>query len=340
MYQTNFYPVHIRLELKDDLTKEQERTLRRYGESTTGNSIVRELIIPSDMPLHHLHYAIQRVFGWCNSHLRSFRLQDEEFHKITQNTVRGWSELVGTVFMPPVELDGEFFWDDDYKYGSFNTWLKKKYTGPYVFNGMHEIYEVAQQEVETMLKMYESMPLPVPFKLNDESVQTSESIQESQQLVSMIDLTLEQLYSAILSCSPNTLLERLFVDQVIGTNQEMDEKNDIFPLTAELVYEYDFGDGWTIRITKIDGYQDLLDSNLVSEEEVRAAIDTVMAKYKPVCIYSEGISVVDDAGGLGGFADKLAIIYESDDMQEKREMQGWLRNCGWSEKKVNFRSLL
>ena len=57
--------IRLHLELKDEyLSDYQRRTLRRYGESTTGESITRYILIPSDMPLHNLHYAIQKLFGW------------------------------------------------------------------------------------------------------------------------------------------------------------------------------------------------------------------------------------------------------------------------------------
>ena len=60
-----FKAVHLHLELKDDnLDDEQKLILQKYGGSSTGDSISRDILIPSDMPLHHLHYAIQRLFGW------------------------------------------------------------------------------------------------------------------------------------------------------------------------------------------------------------------------------------------------------------------------------------
>lgn len=62
-------PMRLHLELKDDyLSDYQKRMLRRYGESISGDSITRDILIPSDMPLHNLHYAIQKLFGWQNSH--------------------------------------------------------------------------------------------------------------------------------------------------------------------------------------------------------------------------------------------------------------------------------
>ncbi|KPU44471.1 plasmid pRiA4b ORF-3-like protein [Oxobacter pfennigii] len=89
-------PVYLHLELKDEyLTEDQERMLKRYGESLGGETICRDILIPSDMPLHNLHYAIQKLYGWQNSHLRCFRLPEEVYQKLTGGTVKGWADLVG-----------------------------------------------------------------------------------------------------------------------------------------------------------------------------------------------------------------------------------------------------
>jgi hypothetical protein len=82
-------PVRLHLELKDDyLTDYQRRMFRRYGESISGDSITRDILIPSDMPLHNLHYAIQKLFGWKNSHLRRFYLPEDIYNKLTERTVK------------------------------------------------------------------------------------------------------------------------------------------------------------------------------------------------------------------------------------------------------------
>ena len=137
--------IRLHLELKDEyLSDYQRRTLRRYGESTTGESITRYILIPSDMPLHNLHYAIQKLFGWQNSHLRSFYLPEDIYNKLTGSTVKGWIDLVRILFQPPSEVENDIFWDDDYEKGSFNVWLRKKYTGPYIYGGTIEYPEIAR----------------------------------------------------------------------------------------------------------------------------------------------------------------------------------------------------
>src|SRR5690554_2181343 len=125
------YPIRLHLSLSTThLSNDNKRMLKRYGESWSGESITRDILIPSDMTLHHLHYAIQKLFGWQNSHLREFYLPNETFEALTGGTVKGWSQLVGILFQPPSYFEGDFFWDDDYEKGSISTWLRKKYTGP------------------------------------------------------------------------------------------------------------------------------------------------------------------------------------------------------------------
>ncbi|WP_409229368.1 IS1096 element passenger TnpR family protein [Gudongella sp. SC589] len=149
-------PVRIRLELKDEyLSDYQKRMLKRYGESISGDSIIRDILIPSDMPLHNLHYAIQKLFGWQNSHLRSFYLPEEVYGRLTGGTVKGWADLVGILFQPPSEAEEDVFWDDDYNSGSIKVWLKRKYTGPYTYGGMMEHPEIAKQDVHELLEHFQ-----------------------------------------------------------------------------------------------------------------------------------------------------------------------------------------
>ena len=55
--------------------------------------IVREVLVPSTMNLHSMHYMIQRLFGWQNSHLHNFCIAKEQFDALTGGTVGGWQNL-------------------------------------------------------------------------------------------------------------------------------------------------------------------------------------------------------------------------------------------------------
>lgn len=157
-------PIRLHLSLSQtQLNEEQQRILRRHGESSTGTSLSRDILIPADMPLHVLHYAIQRLFGWQNSHLRSFELPDEVFSRLTDETVRGWFKFVGLLFRFTMGQDDQF-WNDDYQAGSVNAWLKKKYTGPYVYRGVTERYAVAQKSVRHFIERFPQVDVRAGFR--------------------------------------------------------------------------------------------------------------------------------------------------------------------------------
>lgn len=295
----------IHLELRNDhLSDYDKRMLKRYGESPDGESIIRDILIPSDMPLHNLHYAIQKLFGWQNSHLRSFHLPPDLFKRLTNETVKGWSELVGILFQPPSEFETDLFWDDDYDSGSIKTWLKKKYTGPYVYGGTME-----------KLKIAKKAPL--------------------------IDLTLKEMNSSIyIEGGIDNLMESLLVDKILASSDETIDSNNLFPLTKEIIYKYDFGDGWTIHITKYKDCKIFLEKNIVGKQELREAKEVVVNKHKPVCINKEGLSVFDDVGGLRGFAEFLGIIYEGWLREQRAEYRAWAKSLGWSAAKVSNEKMI
>ena len=49
--------------------------------------------------------------------------------------------------------------------------------------------------------------------------------------------------------------------------------------------------------------------------------DFIIVKYRPICIAKDGIELVDDVGGVGGFCRMLQTMYECnmDDVEELEE---------------------
>jgi hypothetical protein len=341
--KNNITTVRLHLELKNDfLSDHQKRMLRRYGESSDGESITRDVLIPSDMPLHNLHYAIQKLFGWQNSHLRSFYLPEDIYNRLTDSTVRGWSDLVGILFQPPSESEEDVFWDDDYEKGSINAWLKKKYTGPYMYGGIMEHPRAAKQDMREFLDYFSMLEVRESFgDYMERKEQDKNAEMRIIKKAPLIELTLEEMNSSIvLESGTESLLERLIADKVIAAQDEDVFSKELFPVTKELIYNYDFGDNWIVRITKYKDCEDLLKQNIVGEYELEEAKDTVLGRYRPVCINKEGVSVFDDVGGLGGFADFLGIIYEGEDKNERTDTRTWARSLGWSDKKVPNKKML
>lgn len=333
--------IRLNLELKDEhLTKQQKMMLKRYGESLTGNSISRDIIIPVDMPLHNLHYAIQKLFGWQKSHLRSFYLPEDLFKQITNSTVKGWANYVGLLFQPPSECESDIFWDDDYDGGNFESWLKRKYSGPYNYGGHFENYEVAGADVNEFINTIidVSEPFSEYYQRSLIDIDTQKKILRKAPIS---ELTLEEMYESIyIEADPQSLLESLLIDKLLAAKEEEINMESLQPITRELIYVYDFGADWTIKITKHDNCNDLLEANLVSELEIEEAMHIALKGYKPVCIHRQGKSVLDDVGGLSGFADFLEIIYEGTDKEEKANMIGWANTLGWKDKLIPFKKVL
>ena len=107
--------------------EELEMIEREYGVKT---GWTRELILPSYIPLHFLHYVIQRAFGFENLADHVFQIESDRFEAITEESLRSYCRLCGVLFRFPFGNDEEMYWDDDYDgKKSVKTWLKEKYEG-------------------------------------------------------------------------------------------------------------------------------------------------------------------------------------------------------------------
>lgn len=340
--QTKQTPIRLHLELKGDYFGKYEKVLlKRYGESLTGDMITRDILIPVDMPLHNLHYAIQKLFGWRNSHLRRFYLPDSIYQQLTRGTVRGWSELVGHVFQTPSAAEVDIFWDDDYKSGNFNTWLKKKYTGPYVYRGKLEHLDIAQRDIAAMMDYYKLIDVRESFSafMGRREQGGADSVRVLKK-APLIDLTLDEMHASLMVDSTDHLLERLEVNQVLAYEDEELEAEELFPLTNVLWYNYDFGDNWTVKITKHRNAKDLIKSNRIDATQWNEAIAIVESEHRPVCLDMQGVNVFDDVGGLQGFVDFLRLIYEEEDQEVAKSYRAWGKSQGWKPDKQSIWKVL
>ncbi len=369
--EKNIYPVRLHLELYNEHLEDEEiRTLIKYADATDRGSLTRDILIPSDMPLHHLHYAVQRLFGWQNSHLRCFRLPDDDHVRLTGGSVRGWMNLVGVLFKGIPEDQSDQYWDDHYMGGSFKVWLKKKYTGPYHFGGYTEDYDIAHRSVQELVERYPEMDVRESFHdyyegNGDRKDEKDEPIRNLKK-APIIELSLEELHdSPIMEEATDRLLERLEVISVLALPEEgladakalgecaaipsyevnygshyMDEQPVVLPVAHKLIYNYDFGDNWLVEISRQKDCCDLLKNGDLTEEALKIAEQTVIEKHKPVCISKKGAYVMDDVGGMHGYAQFLNTIYESDDKEEKQEHRLWAEGQGWSGRKVSLEKML
>lgn len=302
----------LHLELADSEVEGMDDPIVKYGK--TKKSISRDVLVPGDITLHSLHYVILKLFGWQNGHLHSFSLVEDDFEKLTDGRFDKYSKLCGVYFRFPTEDYEDLYWDDDYEEGrSFSTWLRSKYTGPYVYEGTGDYYLPNQYEVKRFCEHFSDMNVK--------------------------ELSLKQIEKKIdLGGNPNNLLERLCLRDILYVNGLEDMGKDIVdvsdicgreatPVAHELVYEYDYGDGWEVRITVSDvAYTD--------EEK-----EFVCQNYRPRCICKDGLNVLDDVGGMWGYREFLATIHEGSE-EEQEETREWARYLGWTGRNVNPKNML
>ena len=375
--------LHLELDLQyaDD---EEIRILKKYGSMEKG--IFRDILVPADITLHALHYAIHRMFGWQNGHLHSFLLPENTFRELTEDKFCIWTQMAGVYFRFPTENYEDIYWDDDYREGeSIKSWMKKKYTGPYRYKGYGEHYVPNQIEAESLLAMREEItvrefafgaekkPEPYKVKLKEATV--------DQVMHAFADMTchelLERLPLAEILCVKgenkvkfaeireylDSQLSNLDLHEMIGEykntrfksrkkEQEFLEKYDfpVYPVTEQLVYRYDYGDGWKVLIGCENAYKRggnglWKDINGKIPDVSVENLQEVVIKHRPVCIQKDGIELVDDVGGIHGFCEMLQTIYECDmnseeSSEERENILGWADMMGWSGRKISPKQTL
>lgn len=375
----------LHLELDMEYTDEEElQVLKQYG--SMKKSISRDILVPADITLHALNYAILRMFGWQNGHLHKFNLPKDAFDGITEKLFWTWAKMAGVYFRFPTENYEDIYWDDDYREGeSIKSWMKKKYTGPYKYKGYGEHYLMNQMEVKMMFAKHEEITV-------HEYVFGAEK-QPDPYTVRLTEATVDQVTNAFADVMCDELLERLPLSEVLcvknkGTidyseirnylesklmktnledalseyevrqfrseKQEREFLNEynipVLPITEKLIYRYDYGDGWKVLINCENEYRQdetglWKDMNGEISEIEAEKLELIIEKYRPVCIEKDGIELVDDVGGVGGFCKMLQMIYEvprnDEEGMEKRDgMIGWAEMMGWTGRRISPKQTL
>lgn len=381
----------LHMELIADINDEEENILRKYGK--VQRSISRDILVPADMLLHNLHYAIQRAFGWQNSHLHNFAYPDEVFSQLTENKFAKWLDLCGIYFRFPDEENEDIYWDDDYDESvSPRTWFKRKYSAPFYYGGECEHYLYAATQAKTLKQQNPVLRIGPSFE-------EFMAGKKGERMIKIDDVTIEEIRTQF-ETSPDELLERLPIGQVVATSSDsawefktkklIHDMNDAFaenykkiralkndyeieefykktnpkvvPLSDRLIYSYDYGDGWQIEITCVDEYESFDRWNKQSENEwmivpiteedaakdqcpvdkngkelegeLREQIIDVVVKQKPLCVSADGLSVLDDVGGISGYCAFLSGVHGKacglDMYEDKEETIEWGRSMGWN----------
>ncbi len=368
-------PEVLKLKLSLDMEYVDEsdmEVLRKYGK--VENGITREILVPADITLHALNYAILRSFGWRNSHLHRFCLPKDVFQKLTggKNKVdkydhveydgkyKDWVNLCGLYFRYPTEDFEDIYWDDDYEEGqSIKTWFRKKYTGPYRYKGEWEHYSVANAAANRDMKEHSLEKHSIQDLLFDYQGGMDELLERIPLVELLIPIGIKE--------DPEIMDKIKFLQK----RQEKEPKDlSVLPVAHELIYSYDYGDGWDVRITLEDCYytKDEFDAQKesgleggiiipVTDKQVLAdktafdmnnqklgkamtlKVATVAMKKKPVGLTVDGLSLMDDVGGIGGYVDLLRVIH-GDDPDEKEDMKEWAKWMGWTSRMTKPESLL
>lgn len=375
--------LHLELNMKY-VDEKGIQILEKYG--SMKKSISRDILVPADITLHALNYAILRMFGWQNGHLHNFSLPEDIFKKLTDNQFSTWSKMAGVYFRFPTENYEDIYWDDDYREGeSVKSWMRKKYTGPYKYKGYGEHYLINQMEVQDMFARWEEITVR-EFDLQAEK-------QPEPYKVKLKDATVDQVIHAFADVMCHELIERLPLTEIlcvknknkvsfaevkkyldsklsrIDVNEGIEGYHNkrfgsgrqerefletynipVLPITEQLIYSYDYGDGWKVLIScenayKLDEEGAWKDRNAETPDVSVDNLEEVIVKHRPVCIDKDGIELVDDVGGIGGFCEMLETIYETDmndeEAREEREsMLGWADMMGWTGRRISPKQTL
>lgn len=297
----------LKTRLVHDFPEEDLRIFQKDAQLGSETTIIRDILVPSGMTL----YALQRAYGWTNSHLHSFILPSDRKKQLAE-TIEDWQKRCGILFRYPTMDDEGRFWMDDYQSGSFRLWLRKKYTGPYIHENPWETKERCQKEAADIVAYYyqERKTNEVDSKLSP-----------------------EEWCLTVFTGNPFELLERLSLQELMEMGYD------------DLIYNYDFGDGWKIAIKIQEPYG-------VKEE----LVSRTFQQYRPVCVRRVGLPLLDDAGGTYGYfrflrslhidaktgkdnntfyTDEYGVRMNEDDLEMYTDHQSsleWASTFGWKEK--------
>lgn len=351
----------LHLELMN-FDEEELEVLRKYGRAQNG--ISRDILVPAEMPLHNLHYVIQKAFGWQNSHLHHFRYEDAVFDGLFHEQFVSWVPFCGLYFRFPSEDFDDIYWDDDYKEGrSVKSWLRSKYSGPYYYGGNSEHYLTAQLTARFFMQANKTVEIGPSF----DAYQQGKKGRTSYKIE---DVPMEAM-KRYFTVGMNELLERIPVGQLIGleqTNSEeltallrsslqsfdenlkelsaCNERRDdearaalvrktdypVLPLSDCLLYRYDYGDDWTVKITVVEEVEGELRNQVLNEE-------------RPICMAADGLPVMDDVGGIGGYCELLKVVKGKEEtgtgvFESKEDAKEWARMMGWTGRMSKVENIL
>ena len=377
------YAMLLHLELRDSrldsMPAEEAKILVKYG--GVAKSISRDVIVPSSLALHQLHFLINVAFGWTNSHLHNFQLPEPLFKALTEGRFMEIAPVFGYYLQFPNSTFGDAFWDDDYEETkSPRTWMRSKYLKQYKYGGFSEYWIENQAEIHDLahrIPMLNVRPFrwkeevkPRKVRFEDASLQElldaimfdngmPDTLKESLRLSEILSLYPSDIgkakASALSADTSAVQLYKHYRDIVVSEAgrgkdssdaaayshafrqmeklQKKYEPNAVKPVATELLYSYDYGDGWEVDITLVREFGK--DDQMVDDETAAE----VIAKRKPICIAKDGLHVLDDCGNIHGYIDMLRTIHGGD-REEAMDMREWARGQGWTGRDVSPKHMI
>ncbi len=329
-YESMLYPLQSSL----DGTAGQER-VDEIADNHKVYTISRDILIPSNIPLHNLHYMINRAFGFTNSHLHEYTLSDHDLKWVTEGKISKWKKYVGLLFKNPVRDENIDFWDDDYEGGSPKKWMRSKYTGPVYDKIFEESYPYAQEEmsdVEITSKNIDGLKREFylnPLALNEALPVDQVLSHNGQEEYKNID-------------EYNVYMDECFEDAAEYPEETQMSQTFLYSFAKILNYRYDFGDGWSFTIKPFKTVEYLIKDGRITVDKIREAIKDVCTLARPVVIAADGLPLVEDVGGEYGYMEFLKGIHGLGNgvYANKKESLQWAKGNGWSGKIGNLKTLL
>ena len=189
--------------------------------------------------------------------------------------------------------------------------------------------------------LLERLPISSVLAIGCDKLPELCTAEERKHIDEQIIQTGEEIFNSV-----KGVVDRLISDEI----DSPDAQPIAGPITDVLLYNYDFGDNWKIKITLSENCSDLVNSGRITQNELDRANVKCREVYRPVLIARDGEMLVDDVGGLYGFVEFLEAInpdYTRMTLEEKEEakhnkkdMLEWAKGLGWHKEKVKDFNLL
>lgn len=109
----------------------------------------------------------------------------------------------------------------------------------------------------------------------------------------------------------------------------------LYSFTDELLYQYDFGDSWQIRITGSRNCTDLVEGGRITQDMLDKSNIKARVTYRPVLLARDGEMLIDDVGGASGFVEFIKAINtlrrgeRDENGMTKTQLKAWAKSLGW-----------